>query len=83
MLFTSAKVSHLAQLPQGDPERSQRVVNMVAQMDAEQFGGCSNTYECEAACPAGVSVEHIARLNREYVKASFCSTAEATIQAAE
>ena len=83
MLFTSAKVSHLAQLPQGDPERSQRVVNMVAQMDAEQFGGCSNTYECEAACPAGVSVEHIARLNREYVKASFCSTAEATITAAE
>ncbi|TWT52035.1 Fumarate reductase iron-sulfur subunit [Thalassoglobus neptunius] len=75
MLFTSAKVSHLAQLPQGDPERSQRVVNMVAQMDEEGFGGCSNTYECEAACPAGVSVEHIARLNREYIKASFCSTA--------
>ena len=78
MLFTSAKVSHLAQLPQGDPERSQRVVNMVAQMDQEGFGGCSNTYECEAACPAGVSVEHIARLNREYIKASFCSTAVPT-----
>lgn len=76
MLFTSAKVSHMAQLPQGAPERAQRVVNMVAQMDAEGFGGCSNTYECEAACPAGVSVSHIARLNREYVKASFCSTAE-------
>ena len=77
MLFTSAKVSHLAQLPQGQPERSQRVLNMVAQMDKEGFGGCSNTYECEAACPAGVSVEHIARLNREYVKAAFCSSATA------
>ncbi len=85
MLFTSAKVSHLAQLPQGDPERPQRVLNMVAQMDAEGFGGCSNTYECEAACPAGVSIEHIARLNREYVKASFCSSATAAepIQAGE
>lgn len=75
MLFTSAKVSHLAQLPQGKPERAQRVLNMVAQMDAEGFGGCSNTYECEAACPAEVSVSHIARLNREYVQASFCSSA--------
>ncbi|WP_417849159.1 succinate dehydrogenase/fumarate reductase iron-sulfur subunit [Thalassoglobus sp.] len=81
MLFTSAKVSHLAQLPQGDPERPQRVLNMVAQMDAEGFGGCSNTYECEAACPAGVTVEHIARLNREYIKASFCSSAQPTIKA--
>lgn len=80
MLFTSAKVSHLAQLPQGDPERPQRVLNMVAQMDAEGFGSCSNTYECEAACPAGVSVEHIARLNREYVKAAFCSTATPVVQ---
>lgn len=83
MLFTSAKVSHLAQLPQGDPERPQRVLNMVAQMDYEGFGGCSNTYECEAACPAGVSVEHIARLNREYVKATFCSTAVPTVIDAE
>lgn len=79
MLFTSAKVSHLAQLPQGDPERPQRVLNMVAQMDAEGFGGCSNTYECEAACPAGVSIEHIARLNREYLKATFCSSATANV----
>lgn len=75
MLFTSAKVSHLSQLPQGEPERAQRVLNMVAQMDKEGFGGCTNTYECEAACPAGVSIEHIARLNREYVTAAFCSTA--------
>jgi succinate dehydrogenase / fumarate reductase iron-sulfur subunit len=70
-LFVSAKVSQLALLPQGRPERSQRVQAMVAQMDEEGFGGCSNTYECEAACPAGISVENIARLNREYVRASL------------
>jgi len=71
MLFTSAKVSHLAQLPQGVPERHQRVLNMVAQMDKEKFGSCTNTYECEAACPAGVKVTHIARMNREYVCATL------------
>lgn len=76
MLFTSAKVSHLAQLPQGKPEQAQRVLRMVAQMDQEGFGACTNTYECEAACPAGVSVEHIARLNREYLKATLCSREE-------
>lgn len=75
MLFTAAKVSHMVQLPQGKPERAQRVLNMVTQMDAEGFGNCTNTYECEAACPAGVSVAHIARLNREYFTASLCSTA--------
>jgi succinate dehydrogenase iron-sulfur subunit len=69
MLFVSAKVSHLALLPQGKPERRQRVVNMVATMDEEGFGGCTNTYECEAACPAGISIQNIARLNREYFKA--------------
>jgi succinate dehydrogenase / fumarate reductase iron-sulfur subunit len=69
MLFTSAKVSHLAQLPQGQAERRQRVLNMVSQHDAEGFGACTNTYECEAACPANISVSHIARLNREYFKA--------------
>jgi succinate dehydrogenase / fumarate reductase, iron-sulfur subunit len=69
MLFTSAKVSHLALLPQGRPERAQRVVRMVARMDAENFGACTNTYECEAACPAGISVGNIARLNREYLRA--------------
>jgi succinate dehydrogenase / fumarate reductase iron-sulfur subunit len=71
MLFVSAKVSQMALLPQGRPERSQRVEKMVAKMDEEGFGGCSNTYECEAACPVGISVENIARLNREYVRATL------------
>ena len=69
MLFTSAKVSHLGRLPQGDPERSRRVTAMIEQHDAEGFGACTNTYECEAACPAAISVTHIARLNRDYFKA--------------
>ncbi|GAB4147337.1 MAG: succinate dehydrogenase/fumarate reductase iron-sulfur subunit [Planctomycetaceae bacterium] len=73
MLFVSAKVSHLNQLPQGKPERKTRVRNMVAQMDAEGFGNCTNTSECEAACPAAISVENIARLNREYFRAMFSS----------
>jgi succinate dehydrogenase / fumarate reductase iron-sulfur subunit len=73
MLFVSAKVSHLALLPQGEPEKRQRVLNMVAQMDKEGFGGCTNTYACEAQCPKGISVLNIARLNREYVIASFAS----------
>ncbi len=73
MLFVSAKVSQLATLPQGKAERSQRVVNMVAAMDREGFGSCTNTSECEAACPAEVSVSHIARLNREYSKAILFS----------
>lgn len=68
-LFTSAKISQLALLPQGQAERNRRVMAMVAQMDAEQFGACSNTYECEAACPAGISVSNIARMNREYLRA--------------
>jgi succinate dehydrogenase / fumarate reductase iron-sulfur subunit len=71
MLFVSAKVSHLALLPHGDPERRRRVVSMVAQMDREGFGGCTVTEECEAACPAGISVSNIARLNREYLKSTF------------
>ncbi len=70
MLFVSAKVSQLALLPQGQPERTQRVQGMVAQMDSEGFGGCTNTNECEAACPVGISVENIARLNREYIRAT-------------
>ncbi|HAP08836.1 MAG TPA: succinate dehydrogenase/fumarate reductase iron-sulfur subunit [Planctomycetaceae bacterium] len=69
MLFVSAKVSQLSILPQGQPERAGRVLNMVAQMDKEGFGSCTNTSECEAACPAEISVSHIARLNREYMKA--------------
>jgi len=73
MLFVSAKVSQLALLPQGDPERKTRVMNMVAQMDKEGFGNCTNTYACEAECPKGISVANIARLNREYLSASLAS----------
>jgi succinate dehydrogenase / fumarate reductase iron-sulfur subunit len=71
MLFVSAKVSHLALLPQGEPERKQRVVSMIAQMDKEGFGSCTNTYACEAECPKEISVLNIARLNREYLDASL------------
>ena len=66
MLFVSAKVSQLALLPQGEPERKTRVLNMVTQMDKEGFGNCTNIYECEAVCPKGISVSNIARMNREY-----------------
>jgi len=71
MLFTAAKVSHLGLLPQGQPERWERTRRMVAQMDAEGFGTCTNHYECEAACPKEISVEFIARMNRDYIKASL------------
>ena len=67
MLFVSAKVSQLVLLPQGEPERKTRVLNMVAQMDKEGFGNCTNTYACEAECPKGISVLNIARMNREYL----------------
>jgi succinate dehydrogenase / fumarate reductase, iron-sulfur subunit len=73
MLFTSAKVSHLALLPQGQVERQRRVIAMVAQMDKEGFGKCSNVKACEAECPKEISVENIARLNREYIGAVFAS----------
>lgn len=66
MLFTAAKVSHLGHLPQGQPERDRRALAMVRQMDEEGFGGCTNQYECEAACPKEISVDHIALLNRDY-----------------
>jgi succinate dehydrogenase / fumarate reductase iron-sulfur subunit len=69
MLFVSAKVSQLALLPQGQAERKERVERMVAQMDTEGFGNCSNTYACEAECPKEISVSHIARMNREYLRA--------------
>ena len=75
MLFTAAKVSHLAFLPQGDPERTSRVLDMVRTMDAEGFGNCANTYECEAVCPAEISVSFIAKLNREYTRAKLQRTA--------
>ncbi len=71
MLFVSAKVSHLAQLPQGHPERTTRALNMVAQMDKEGFGSCTNTGACEAECPKEIKITHIARLNREFIKASI------------
>ncbi len=71
MLFTSAKVSHLALLPQGEVERKRRVLAMVAQMDAEGFGKCSNVTACEAECPKEISVSNIARLNREYLAATL------------
>ncbi|HEV3392586.1 MAG TPA: succinate dehydrogenase/fumarate reductase iron-sulfur subunit [Chthoniobacterales bacterium] len=75
MLFTAAKVSHLALLPQGEPERTKRVVDMVRSMDAEGFGNCTNTYECEAVCPAEITVSFIAKLNREYSRARLKRTA--------
>jgi succinate dehydrogenase / fumarate reductase iron-sulfur subunit len=71
MLFTAAKVSHLGYLPQGQPERQRRVLKMVDQMDSEGFGNCTNTYDCEAACPKGISVHNIARLNRDFLKAKL------------
>ena len=69
MLFTAAKVSHLGLLPQGQPERDQRVLSMVQQMDDEGFGTCTNHRECEAACPKEISIQFIARLNRDYLNA--------------
>jgi succinate dehydrogenase / fumarate reductase, iron-sulfur subunit len=71
MLFTAAKVAHLNSLPQGKPEAMDRVRNMVNAMDAAGFGNCTNHYECEAACPKLISVDFIARMNREYGKAMF------------
>jgi len=66
MLFVAAKVSHLGHLPQGQPERDRRVLGMVRQMDQEGFGNCTNQYECEAACPKEISVDQIARMNRDF-----------------
>lgn len=71
MLFVSAKVSHLALLPQGQPERRTRVVAMIEQMDKEGFGNCTNESECEAECPKEISVANIARLNREFLLAQL------------
>ncbi len=73
MLFTAAKISHLALLPQGHVEHQKRVLNMVAQMDKEGFGRCSNVTACEAECPKEISVSNIARMNREYAGAVFAS----------
>jgi succinate dehydrogenase / fumarate reductase iron-sulfur subunit len=71
MLFVGAKVSQYALLPQGQPERYQRVQKMVAIMDEEGFGSCTNTYACEAECPKGISITNIARMNRDFISAKF------------
>ena len=73
MLFVGAKVMHLSLLPQGQPERQTRVENMLAQMDTEGFGACSNIGSCAAECPAGITLENIATLNREYLVAKVTS----------
>jgi succinate dehydrogenase / fumarate reductase iron-sulfur subunit len=73
MLFTSAKVSQLSLLPQGKIEANERVLNMVKQMDMEGFGNCTNTGACEVECPKGISIENIARMNREFLSASITS----------
>jgi succinate dehydrogenase / fumarate reductase iron-sulfur subunit len=74
MLFVAAKISHLQLLPQGAPERESRVLSMVEAMDREGFGNCTNHYECGAACPKGIPVASIARLNREFLRAALLSS---------
>ena len=71
MLFVSAKVSQFALLPQGEVEATDRVINMVKQMDEEGFGNCTNTGACQIECPKGISLDNIARMNRELVKAQL------------
>ena len=73
MLFVAAKVSQYSYLPQGKVERKERVLNMVEQMDKEGFGNCTNTGACEIECPKGISIEYIARMNKEYLSASYTS----------
>jgi succinate dehydrogenase / fumarate reductase iron-sulfur subunit len=75
MLFTAAKVSHLNALPQGEPEGLTRVLRMIEQMDEEGFGNCTNTGACEIACPKEISIDVIARLNRDYLRAMRAGTA--------
>jgi succinate dehydrogenase / fumarate reductase iron-sulfur subunit len=70
MLFTGAKIAHLGLMPQGQPERDRRALDMIAAMDAEDFGGCTNHRECEAACPKEISIDFISRMNRDYITAS-------------
>lgn len=76
MLFTAARVSHLSLLAQGQPERKQRALRMVHEMERLDFGSCSNHGECEAVCPKGISIDFIARLNREFMKGSALDTME-------
>ena len=77
MLFTSAKISHLGLLPQGQPERDRRALRMLAQMQSELFGACTNYGECEAVCPKNIKLENIARLNQDYLKAALTYREEA------
>ena len=77
MLFTAAKVTHLARLPQGQPERFQRVLDMVGVHDEEGFGNCTNHGACQVACPKGISVDYIAQLNRDLLRATLRSAKEA------
>jgi succinate dehydrogenase / fumarate reductase iron-sulfur subunit len=76
-LFTGAKISHLGLLPQGQPERNQRALNMVAQVKQEMFGSCTNIGECEAVCPKEIKLEVIARMNRDYLRASWTERGDA------
>ena len=82
MLFASAKIGQYALLPQGQPERDSRVLNMVAKMDELGFGNCTNQYECSAVCPKGISHDFISKFNRDYlaatVRATFCQTPATT-----
>jgi succinate dehydrogenase / fumarate reductase iron-sulfur subunit len=75
-LFTGAKISHLGLLPQGQPERQRRSLNMVAQVKQELFGSCTNIGECEAVCPKEIKLEVIARMNRDYLRASWTDRGE-------
>ncbi len=77
-LFTSAKVSHLGLLPQGQPEREKRVLSMVAQMEEEAFGSCTNHRECEAVCPKEISIDFIARMNKDYLKSQLAKKERAS-----
>lgn len=83
MLFTGAKISHLGYLPQGQPERYERVISMVAQMDEEGFGNCTNIGECSAVCPKEISLDVIARMNRDLITASFIGGRRPTVKVAK
>jgi len=76
MLFTSAKIAHLSLLPQGQPERYQRVKKMIERMDAELFGSCTNFGHCQDACPKGISIKFIGMMNKEYIKASLAKVSK-------
>ena len=81
MLFTAAKVSHLAMLPQGQPERYERVQNMVEAMDRELFGPCTNYGECQEACPKGISISFISQMNRDYLKSNLVQISKDKMEA--